>query len=67
MNGRNFPVLLEFISVAVCHGLTCPITVGTCHRRLFKANMKSYIPLETADFFCEPMSKTGYWLGVSYG
>ena len=34
-----------------------------------KANMKSYIPLETAAIFfsCEPISKTGYWLGVSYG
>ena len=35
----------------------------------FKANMKSYIPLETAAIFfsCEPISKTGYWLGVCYG
>ena len=34
-----------------------------------KANMKSYIQLETAAIFfsCEPIFKTGYWLGVWYG
>ena len=36
---------------------------------LIKANMKSYIQLETAAVFfsCEPISKTGYRLGVYYG
>ena len=31
---------------------------------MLKANMKSYIQLETAVIF---FSKTGYWLGVCYG
>ena len=37
-------------------------------RSIVKANMKSYIPLETAVIFfsCELISKTGYWLGVCY-
>ena len=34
-------------------------------KRSFKANMKSYKQLEI--FSCEPISKTGYWLGVCYG
>ena len=38
------------------------------HQILFKANMKSYIPLETAAiFFSEPFSKTGYKLVVCHG
>ena len=28
MNGRSSPVLLEFISVPICHGQSCPITGG---------------------------------------
>ena len=34
-----------------------------------KADMKSYIPLETAAIFfsSEPFSKTGYKLGVCHG
>ena len=35
----------------------------------FKADMKSFIPLETAAIFfsSEPFSQTGYWLGVCHG
>ena len=34
-----------------------------------KANMNSYIQLQTAAIFfsIEPLSKTGYWLGVCHG
>ena len=36
---------------------------------ILKADMKNYIPLETAAIFfsCEPISKTGYWIDVCYG
>ena len=37
--------------------------------RDIKANMNSYIQLQTAAIFfsIEPLSKTGYWLGVCHG
>ena len=39
------------------------------HCTLIKANMNNYIQLQTAAIFLsiEPLSKTGYWLGVCHG
>ena len=46
----------------------CLVYYTSCEY-LFKANMNSYIQLQTAAIFfsIEPLSTTGYWLGVCHG
>ena len=53
-------IFIQFQNRKACHILWY---------HLIKANMSSYILLQTAAIFCsiEPLSKTGYWLCVCHG
>ena len=67
-NATNQPKLTVELGYMCPRGLPGPPAV-TFEVRTLKANMNSYIQLQTAAIFfsIEPLSKTGYWLGECHG